>query len=553
MMKKLAFSFCLLTFAFHPPVFAQVGNCEPALGEAMLDAGNVRARILNNGGLFWRRSPHVYEAPKGSGKNAIFAAGIWIAGSLDGKIRGAASRYGPYEFWAGPLDEAGNPPADCLLYDKIWEIRRTDLVRFLHEGHVSDNLRNWPWQLGAPVIDGDGNASNYNLEGGDLPELFGDQRLWWVMNDRGNAHEATRSEPIGLEVHGSAHAFTHPGFGGNITFYDYKFINKNQHNLSNAYMAVFMDVDLGNFDDDYIGSDSLLHLGYVYNADNMDEGREGYGIAPPALGVTYLQSAIADSDGHDNDRDGEIDEPGETIGASGFMTYASGGDPTGDPHKLSDYYNFMQSRWKDGVHMTKGGIGRDVTTVPIKFAFPGDPVSGNGWTEFNPDPFTEGYIPIPPSDRRSLTSSGPFNITSNDTLHVRFAIVWSRGSNNLDSVTELKKDVAKLHISPETFYSFRPIAPPTEIPPSYVLGFNQNFPNPFSESTSLSYSLPKSMRVRLAVHDILGREVELLVDQQQDAGIYNLEFEAGNLPAGIYLARIELDHLRFTKRMVLMR
>ncbi|TDI76041.1 MAG: hypothetical protein E2O84_03425, partial [Bacteroidetes bacterium] len=44
-----------------------VGNCDRALGEAYLDVGNVRARILNTGGLFWRGEPHVYEVPKGSG------------------------------------------------------------------------------------------------------------------------------------------------------------------------------------------------------------------------------------------------------------------------------------------------------------------------------------------------------------------------------------------------------------------------------------------------------------------------------------------------------
>ncbi|MFK7846752.1 MAG: T9SS type A sorting domain-containing protein, partial [Rhodothermales bacterium] len=80
-----------------------------------------------------------------------------------------------------------------------------------------------------------------------------------------------------------------------------------------------------------------------------------------------------------------------------------------------------------------------------------------------------------------------------------------------------------------------------------------NFPNPFTESTTFRYSLPQTMQVRLAVYDMLGREVQVLVEQQQDAGIYTINFEAGTLPSGIYLARIELDHLRFTKRMVLAR
>ncbi|MFK7846756.1 MAG: hypothetical protein AB8G77_15755 [Rhodothermales bacterium] len=102
--------FLLLAFSFSLPASAQVGTCEPALGEAILDAGNVRAKIYNNGGLFWRGGAPVYEVPKDGGVNAIFAASIWIAGLVDGELKGAATRYGTWEFWAGPLDETGNPP-----------------------------------------------------------------------------------------------------------------------------------------------------------------------------------------------------------------------------------------------------------------------------------------------------------------------------------------------------------------------------------------------------------------------------------------------------------
>ena len=63
-MKKGLFMLLLL-WAF--PVHAQVGSCEPAMAEAYLDAGNVRARILNDGVLFWRRGS-TYEVPKNSGK-----------------------------------------------------------------------------------------------------------------------------------------------------------------------------------------------------------------------------------------------------------------------------------------------------------------------------------------------------------------------------------------------------------------------------------------------------------------------------------------------------
>ena len=78
-----------LLLGIAPEAYAQggtIGNCEPALGEAQLDINNVRARILNNGNLFWRGSPHVYEVPKGGHSNAIFTGGIWVGGIVGNRV-----------------------------------------------------------------------------------------------------------------------------------------------------------------------------------------------------------------------------------------------------------------------------------------------------------------------------------------------------------------------------------------------------------------------------------------------------------------------------------
>ena len=552
-------SYWIILFLLLPPVAAaQTGDCDQALGEAFLDAGNTRARILNNGGLFWRGSPHVYEIPKGGNSNAIFAAGIWVGGMIDGKLHMAASRYGPWEFWAGPLDEAGNPPADCKLYDQIWEIRSEDIEAYLNGGGISNNLKNWPWQLGAPVVDGDGDPDNYNLEGGDLPALLGDQRLWWIMNDRGNIHEATDTDPLGIEVHASAFAFDNASTLGNITFYEYNIINKNIQPVADTYVGLFADVDLGNFDDDYVGADSMLHLGITYNSDNFDEGGEGYETAPPAIGFTFFETILADSDGLDNNRDGEIDEPGEKLGTTSVMNYYGGGGVFGDPTKGSDYYNLMQAQWKDGSQMLLGYRGfsahvpRDTFRTPTRFSFPGDPVTGAFWSEFNDD--NQG-TPTAPADRRFVTSTGPFDIAAGDTATIRIAIIWSRGQSNLDSITILRKDARAARNAAESLY--QPVAreqldiDPPPAPEPFVLGFDQNFPNPFSRSTTIRYSVPQSMQVRLAVYDVLGKEIALLVNARQEAGIYEVNFNAASLPAGVYFARAEFDFLQFTRRMVL--
>jgi hypothetical protein len=62
----------------------------------------------------------VYNVPKGGGANAVFAAGIWIGGMVDGNLHVAATTYGPYEFWAGPLDDNGQAPAKCSDFDRVW-------------------------------------------------------------------------------------------------------------------------------------------------------------------------------------------------------------------------------------------------------------------------------------------------------------------------------------------------------------------------------------------------------------------------------------------------
>ena len=200
-----------------------LGTCAPA--EAYLDVNNVRARIFNNGALFWNGGPFVYEVPKGSGHHALFYVNVMVAGRVGGTPRAAASMYATRrrEFWPGPLDEAGRSSANCDTYDRLFEITRTDIETVNETGEKSPNLLDWPWDLGAPVLDGDGDPDNYNLDGGDRPALMGDQMIWWVMNDAGGVHKETGSPPLGLEVHGTAFAFSRHtrSLFNNTTFYRY--------------------------------------------------------------------------------------------------------------------------------------------------------------------------------------------------------------------------------------------------------------------------------------------------------------------------------------------
>jgi hypothetical protein len=78
----------------------------------------------------------------------------------------------------------------------------------------------------------------------------------------------------------------------------------------------------------------------------------------------------------------------------------------------------------------------------------------------------------------------------------------------------------------------------------------ENYPNPFNPSTLIKYSLPSNCHVTLKVFDILGREVMKLVDEQQEAGIHQVVFDAGNLSSGIYFYSIRAGQSSSVKKML---
>ena len=87
-------------------------------------------------------------------------------------------------------------------------------------------------------------------------------------------------------------------------------------------------------------------------------------------------------------------------------------------------------------------------------------------------------------------------------------------------------------------------------PAEYLLG--QNYPNPFSLATEISYSLMKPGIVSLKVYDIYGRETRELVNEHHSAGNYYVTFNAGNLPGGVYYYRLKINDVIKTRRMLLL-
>ncbi|MXY08832.1 MAG: hypothetical protein F4Y61_09320, partial [Rhodothermaceae bacterium] len=468
---------------------AQVGTCTSPLAESYLDINNVRARIFNNGNLFWRGSPHVYNVPKGGGAQAIFTSGIWIGGKVDGQLRVAAARYGSYHFWAGPLDDYGAPPADCADFDRLYKVSIDDIQDYESTGVTTPDLRDWPTGLGAPTYappgngvddDGDGEIDEagetifvmdqplaqrvdrvIDLAGGERPAILGDQSIWWVMNDRGNERNGASSPPIGLEVHATAFAFRTGGDIGNATLYKYDFYYRGIWPFTDVHMAIFADPDLGNFQDDWVGSDTTLGVGYVWNSDNDDEGSDGYGSPPPAAGYDFLQGPIVPSPGDSAKVSTEWVQDFKNLKMTSFLFYQGGGGVTEDPSTASDHYNYMRGRWKDGKCITKGWYGRDFSEVCTAYIFPGDPgVSDDTcqyWSECNSDGVGTNNQA---ADRRFVMGTGPFMIEPGDFQQIAYGIVWARGTDNFDSVQKMKGASALAQAAYDNDFQFSAPAAP---------------------------------------------------------------------------------------------
>lgn len=88
-------------------------------------------------------------------------------------------------------------------------------------------------------------------------------------------------------------------------------------------------------------------------------------------------------------------------------------------------------------------------------------------------------------------------------------------------------------------------------PTSFAL--NQNYPNPFNPSTVISWQLPVASMVRLAIYDMLGREVALLVREQQTPGSHSLTWNASGLASGTYIYRVTASTFVDSKTMLLVR
>lgn len=403
----------------------------------------------NSSGLFW---------PKGTPKTAVYTAGMWVIGKHrpTGLLRTAVQDY-QTEFQPGPILSTYNTtlnnvaplgdPADPTY--KIYKVHRKDSV-----GGNAD-YDNWPGQLGAPYVDV--NNNNTWDKGVDKPFLWGDQVLWCVYNDGNPAPHNTvgKTNPMGIEVQTTYFGFDQPGALGNIMFMRWKIINKSDADYDSVFISMWSDTDLGDANDDMAAVDTLRKIAYVYNSDNDDGGASGYGSKPPADGFVFFQGprvsgAAADTALFEGKkRAGERNLPGTS-----HVVYFNGGGGIGwnDPPLGNVAFAEQAYNLQNGLVGTTGApfVNPD-NNLPSKFVFPGDPVTGSGWTHIKT---------ATTQDVRSMISSGPFTLAKGDTQEIVGGFVIAQGADRLQSVSILRLFTA---VAQEAFdVNFQLASPPPQ-------------------------------------------------------------------------------------------
>jgi hypothetical protein len=450
--------------------------------------------------------------------------------------------------------DANIDPDRCLFYDNIFTISKAGVISFITywectndpaaEGcddiqapsnEVLAQINAWPGngdvtrledQYLAPFKDVDEDGF-YDPENGDYPwyddilgrddvvcgsdrrvTLFGDETNWWVFNDKGNIHTESQGDPIGMEVRAQAFAFSTDDEINRMTFYNYELINRGTQELTNTYFSQYVDVDLGNYNDDFAGCDVSRGLSYMYNGDATDEtngSNIGFGANPPAIGVDFFEGPYQDADGIDNpgpntDSNGVFTTPSvatalaqggivyrglgigygdgiidnERYGMRNFSIYTStAGSGQSDPISSNQYYNYMQGLWQFGAQLFYGGTGfpgAAPTTIETNYMFPhtSDPLNWatggietpfEDWSEAAPSGF--GSTPNPAGDRRFVQSAGPFTLKPGAVNNITVGIVYARSTQGqiFSSVDALRAADTKAQALFDN--CFRILEPPT--------------------------------------------------------------------------------------------
>ena len=92
-----------------------------------------------------------------------------------------------------------------------------------------------------------------------------------------------------------------------------------------------------------------------------------------------------------------------------------------------------------------------------------------------------------------------------------------------------------------------------EVAQPNTISLDQNFPNPFNPSTKIKFTIPERNQVSLIIYDLTGEEVSNLVNEELQAGVHSIDFNAENLSSGVYIYSLRVANFQESKKMIVMK
>jgi hypothetical protein len=451
--------------------------------QTIMDVNNITSWIsviASPGGLGWPpliRNSWNGTFPRGSGVGMIYREGLMIGGLVnDGSLpvlraQGVFYRTSMIPGKIIAQGQAENPSDPNVR--RVWRVRpdyktadlRADAAEFFQKPlkdvtdadvaavrqQYENDWMDWPASKGAPWYTTTG-PDAYQVKYGPgfdpnnpnhVPGIPGaHQTVWTVANDLNSdiGIQVFGSPSIGLELQVTEWAYSVSNPLNNIIFQQFRIIYKGTatsnpgSRIDSMYIVKWSDPDLGNYSDDLAGCDSVLGLGFVYNANTVDAEYQALGYPAPAVGFDFLQGP-AYYTGNPNDsaviglkwRKGYKYWSENALSA--FVFFAAG---TGisDPTNQYEWYNLMRA----GLPRPAYPDYRPFWTAfrdgyPTRYAVAGDPVTRTGWIDGRE---------IPPGDRRIVLVTGPFSMSLGDTAEIVVALIGAMGADNISSVQVLK-------------------------------------------------------------------------------------------------------------------
>ncbi len=391
-----------------------------------IDANRINAAVLVHGDMWWNPVAQVAHCqfPPASPKNIGFAGAIWMSAYDNaGQMHVSAQTYrlSGNDYWPGPLDASG--ALDYVTSEKwakIWKVRRSDVNTHLgNAGHTIANtpeaILTWPakgnanaeGKDGAPLTITEDMAPFIDLNGdgiyqplnGEYPDIKGEQTLFWVFSDNGPVHNLTNGQPLKMQVHAMAYAYKRNTLIDYVVYHDYTVINKSGQNYRDMRVGVWEDVDLGYYQDDFIGFDSAHRMVVTYNGTNDDGGSAGhpvnsYGLNPPAVGLTWIRLPG--------------DAGGSYVPAGGLTGFNNDASVIGNPVIDTEYNHYLRGRMRNGAPILHGVSVLEECTV------------GNN-----------------PGDRRFVVSSSDFNLSAGMRERLVVALVVDSAAGGCPAITDI--------------------------------------------------------------------------------------------------------------------